>query len=196
MQDKGKIVLAQFTINNYGSILEPGIEPDMLDLSGIVKILSPDKIRLRFDPIIPGFTTPAHFKATIQIAQDHGIGRIITNFLVPEYKGVGRLLQDKGIPVKKLTDWDIIKVLDRMFKMLNGTGIDLAVCAETAAFAGGKIKAAACSDPAWAKQFGVKDLSIRPSRKGCGCCYSDDWGQYRSNGGYACPHQCLYCYAK
>jgi DNA repair photolyase len=42
----------------------------------------------------------------------------------------------------------------------------------------------------------MEELSGHTSRKGCGCFYTHDWGEYPSKGGYPCPHKCLYCYAK
>ncbi len=195
MQANGTVVLAQFTINNYGLKLEPGISSGMLDLSGIIELLGPDKIRLRFDPIIPGTTNISHFRATIEIAQNFGIKRIIANFIMPEYKGVGKLMASEGITIAHITDPQKQAILCRMLSMLKDIGIELAVCAETAALANYGLKSASCADPQWARQFGVEVVG-RPSRKGCGCCYSDDWGQYRSRGGWVCPHGCLYCYAK
>ena len=196
MQHHGTIILAQVTINGYGKVLEPGISDDMFDLSGLVKSIGSDHVRFRFDPIIPGFTTMHHFRRTVAIAEQFGIDRIITNFIVPGYKGVGKLLAKHGIIIPEITDVRRKDILGALSNVLCGSNISLAVCAETAKFADDHIKTASCSDPAWAKQFGSPDFKLNPSRKGCGCCYSADWGRYPSQGGWTCPHGCLYCYAK
>ena len=90
MQNHYTLVLAQVTINNYPE-MEPGVKPE--PLTSLVNIqgssiplhrpISSDAIRIRFDPIIVGYTTPKHFKQTLNVAVRHSIKRIITNFLVP-----------------------------------------------------------------------------------------------------------------
>ncbi|MFW5962342.1 MAG: DUF1848 family protein [bacterium] len=198
LKKEGTLVLVQATINHYHEM--ENIQKEWIELDNLVDLLgNPKQIRLRFDPIIVGYTKPSMFQQTIDIANIYEIDRIITNFLVPDYKGVGKLLSSKGFNIKEPTEKYKVEVLSKMLEMSGN--IDLAVCAESAYLQKKlpQLKMATCSDPRWAIKL-RPDLgyvfTLNPSRKGCGCCYSDDWGEYRSQGGYSCPHQCLYCYAK
>lgn len=199
MQEQGTLVLSQVTLNNYKE-MEPGVNDFDKNLGPLIELLGgPQYIRLRFDPIIVGYTTPAHFSKTVEVALKHGIKRIIVNFLVPEYKGVGLLLAKKGFKIQKPSHEMKVEILSRLLSM--SRGIEIAVCAESFALTNDlpQLKKAACSDAEWAEELrpDLKGIfTLRPSREGCGCCYSADWGIYRNWGGYACPHQCLYCYAK
>ena len=195
LQEHGTLVLAQFTINNYGPNIEPGVPKPKLDK--IVKLLGSKCIRLRFDPVINGYTKQHHFLTTCQLARNNGISRIITNFIELKYKNIGIKLKEHGINVIEYNDKE--SILRNMLSIANYDNIELAVCAETFQFAHTieGLHKAACSDIKWAQSINPKilDMDPHPSRKGCGCCYSKDWGQYSSQGGYICPHGCLYCYA-
>lgn len=197
----GTTVLAQVTINpGYQEKMEPGIKEKFWDMGEFIRLLGgPEHIRLRFDPIIKGFTTPAMFQEHCRIAKNWGIKRTTVNFMVPEYKNVGKLLAKQGLAVGSFSKEEKIKILKYLVVTAQKYGLEVAACAETAGFASevpGLIPAK-CADPDWAKALGAEgQFKGHPSRKGCGCCYSDDWGVYHNSGGYRCPHQCLYCYAK
>ncbi|MDN5348113.1 MAG: hypothetical protein PWP65_1677 [Clostridia bacterium] len=199
LRQNGTLVLAQVTLNNYRE-MEPGIKDADRELGPLVEILGgPEHIRLRFDPIVDGYTRPEHFQKTVEVARKYGIRRIITNFLVPEYKGVGNLLAQKGFQINKPSRQRKIEILAGFLKMAGD--IELAVCAESKdlILELPRLKKAACSDAEWAISLRPElegMFSPRPSRPGCGCCYAADWGLYKNWGGYTCPHQCLYCYAK
>ncbi len=203
LQDKGCLVLCQTTLNLSGySRLEPNIAPDDGRLDRLIEILGgPEYIRARFDPIIFGFTTPRMFEEHCRYISGYGITRTNVNFLVPSYKDVRMALEWAGIPVIKPTLERQIRTLETIVEIASKYGVQVAACAETSAFVG-KVPGllpARCSDPDWAASLrpdlkGV--IKGRPSRKGCGCVYSDDWGIYRNRGGWKCPHQCVYCYAK
>ena len=200
LQELGTLVLAQVTVTGYGRILEPGVPNP--ELEGLVSLLGSEAIRLRFDPIIKGYTKPEHFHKCLGVAQNYGIQEIIVNFMVPSYKDVGCTIKRVlGINPINPTKEDMLSVLDKI-RSMTPEGIRLRACAETH-FTLGKDKPewlgnASCADPIWAKTVkpSLANILGRGSRKGCGCCYSDDYGQYASNGGYKCPHGCIYCYAK
>lgn len=203
LQQHGTLVLAQVTVNGYGKDMEPGVTPAMQDSGPLIALISSGAVRLRFDPIIAGYTTPQHFLDCLSLARDHNISRITVNFLVPEYKGVGKLLQSKGFNIKEPTPEWRMQVLKSLHPYIASTKVELAICAETAGMLEKLpwLKPAACADPEWAIALqpdlkGVFTHTGRGSRPGCGCVYSGDWGRYRNQGGYACPHSCLYCYAK
>lgn len=200
-QGNGTLVLAQITLNpGYQPFLEPGVNPAWWEgLGPLVRLLGEGAVRLRFDPVVKGFTTPAVFHRHLEIARRFGIAHTVANFLIPSYKGVGKLLAARGLPAGEFAEEEVVRILTRLVDMGARCGVRVAACAEWSHLVGtvAGLARASCSDPEWAAAFRPElKLSLRPSRKGCGCCYSDDWGVYRSRGGYACPHQCLYCYAR
>ncbi len=199
LREHGTLVLAQVTHNPGYYQLEPGVTDRRRDLSSLVELLGPAAVRLRFDPIIPGFTTPGMFQAAVDAARCFGIRRITVNFLA-EYPGVAERLGRLGIKLRVMNRADKIETLRRLGAMAGD--IEVAGCAELNA-AGlvdavpGLLKSG-CADAEWAT--GLRpDLAgrfkLHASRPGCLCVYSGDWGQYRNWGGPSCPHQCVYCYA-
>ena len=198
----GVIVLAQVTWNNGYDVLEPGVDKNLAELKALVDLLGPDKVRLRFDPIIMGFTTESMFNNCLNDAALLGIERITTNFLVPRYKNVGALLAEKyHIYAKEASVTDRVRILHRMVSMAQAHNVGLAGCAEIYRDKVDEqvpgLYQTGCSDATWERQFN-HDLQFvqHASRPGCRCCYSDDWGEYTNRGGPKCPHQCVYCYAK
>lgn len=201
LQANGTLVLAQVTLNpGYQPLLEPRVDPAWWEgLGPLVGMLGDGAVRLRFDPVVKGFTTPAMFRRHLEIARRFGITHTVVNFLVPSYKGVGRLLAARGLPAEEFAQEEVARILARLVEMGARYGVRVAACAEWSHMAAAVegLGRASCSDPEWAAALrpGL-EFSLHPSRKGCGCCYTEDWGLYRSRGGYRCPHQCLYCYAK
>ena len=200
MQDNDTLVLMQTTINKYDEM--ENISDNVIRLDRIKKLLGdPEYIRVRFDPIIGGYTTPQHFLDILDIVVEHNIKRIITNFLVPSYKDINEVLEKEGFTdIYSPSQKKKIKILKWMRKK-TPNDIDIAVCAETYKLANklDGILPPACSDPQWAINIKPElegSFTKNPSRNGCGCCYSGDWGKYYNSGGYKCPFNCLYCYAK
>lgn len=201
MKANDTLVLAQVTWNNYGPEMEPGVTPARAEIKPLVELLGPAAVRVRFDPIIIGFTTREHLDACLATCVDSGISRIITNFLVPEYKGVGKLLRQMGYDIKSPDRGRKIITLQWMVNIAADVGIEIAGCAEL--YISGVAQEveglviSGCADPEWAQSL-KPGLSFthRPSRPGCLCVYDGDWGEYSSRGGPQCPHQCVYCYAK
>lgn len=197
----GTLVLAQVTLNGYGRAVEPGVTPARTVLQPLVERLGPAAIRLRFDPLIPGYTDlDTHFAACLAAAQAAGITHITTNFFSPYPKALARLRQAGIVP----ETWDEprrIAFLTDLVERANAVGIQVAACAETARyqlFVPGLLPAA-CADGAWAAQLRPElagAFKNHPSRPGCGCVYSGDWGLYKNQGGPSCPHHCTYCYAQ
>jgi hypothetical protein len=96
LQQNGTLVLAQVTLNHYGPRLEPGVTPERADLAPLVDLLGADHIRLRFDPIIPGLTSSAHFQACLRDAWEYDIRRITLNWVETKYKAAKRVLAMGG----------------------------------------------------------------------------------------------------
>ena len=198
LQKHNTILCGQITLNHYGKPLE-SVSKSSQDISRIVGTFGSKAIRLRFDPIIFGYTTLKHYKQTMELAQIYNISRVTVNFLETKYGRVWERLKECNIDYYEGTFCDKVRVLNKL-REVTPPNIDIAVCAESAhlvQYVDGITKAA-CADPEWFKSLGLDITTIKGhnSRKSCGCYYSDDWGKYPGKGGYSCPHKCLYCYAK
>ena len=200
LQEAGTLVLAQVTDNHYGLVLEPGILPERAGLQPLVELLGAQAVRLCFDPIIPGFTTFEHFQACLEDALRCGIQRITINWIaIKKYKRVADRLQRAGISPQEAAE-DEQAAFARQLLSQAGRRVELAVCAESHKLVRQvpELKTAACADMAWAVALHTGlggRLKKRPSRSGCGCCYSGDWGSYTWVRAPKCAHGCVYCYA-
>jgi len=201
MQRHGTLVLAQVTYNGYTE-LEPGVTAERSNLAPLVDLLGPSHIRLRFDPIIVGFTKPEHFERCLEAASRYKITRIITNFILLSYKDVRDAMAEFGVD-REATREEKADILAWFVDSAVRQGTEIGICAETIGEGLAKdvpgLKATGCADMNWAIALKPELLNAfkkRPSRPGCQCCYTDDWGLYSSKGGQKCPHLCLYCYAK
>lgn len=202
LQSEGVLVLCQTTLNRGYTVLEPGIRPEYQELGNLIELLGgPQYVRARFDPVIFGYTTLSMFEEHCKHITSYGVNYTVVNFYVPHYKDTAKCLVESGIDFDPNPAW---KVKDGFLRAVSEIAqtyhVKVAVCAETAswAFKYGLLPAR-CSDPEWAISLRpelVGTFKKHPSRKGCGCVYSEDWGIYRNQGGWRCPHQCLYCYAK
>lgn len=200
LQQAGTLVLAQVTDNHYGRVVEPGILPERAGLQPLVDLLGAQAVRLRFDPIIPTYTNAAHFQACLDDALRFSIRRITINFIsLKKYKNVPGRLRQVGINPVEISEEDQAAYARGLLAQAMGR-VELAVCAESHRLVRQvpELKTAACADMAWA--VGINPalagrLKRRPSRSGCGCCYSGDWGIYASRRVPKCGHGCVYCYA-
>jgi len=201
LRDHGTLVLAQVTYNGYKE-LEPGITEERSDLAPLVALLGPECVRLRFDPIIVGYTRPEHFERCLSAAVRFGIKRIAVNFILMHYRKLKGVMEPYKI-IEKPSPEEKVRILKGFVAKAKAVGVELSSCAELNAEkiperVPGLIQAA-CADPEWAVSLNPSLKGIfkpRASRDGCLCVYSDDWGSYPSKGGPKCIHQCIYCYAK
>jgi hypothetical protein len=203
MQSHDCLVLLQTTINSYSS-LEPTLTEDDIKLDDLIPLLgSPEHIRFRFDPIIPGYTSIKHYTKVLELAKKYGVTRITTNFIVPSYKNVSSVLMKLNIRAYEATEMEKIDSLTPMVKLAADYGVSLVGCAELNRDGiidqvPGLIRSG-CADFHWAEKLKPEYTGlfrVKPSRPGCLCCYDDDWGLYKNNGAPACVHKCAYCYAK
>lgn len=202
MRSEGVLVLCQTTLNRGYGILEPGVCPEYQELGELIELLGgPQYVRARFDPIIFGYTTPSMFEEHCRFISSCGVGYTVVNFYVPHYKDTAERLMTRGVKLNLNPTWEQQdRCLKTIAEIARSYHVRVAVCAETAscAFRYGLLPAR-CSDPEWATSLRPELMGAfkkHPSRKGCGCVYSEDWGIYRNQGGWQCPHRCLYCYAR
>ena len=199
LQAKGVLVLAQISLNGYDEVLEPGLTSADRQLGSLIRILETGAVRLRFDPIIPGFTTLAHYQFCLSQALEWGINHITLNFYERRMQNHLRMTQ-AGIEVLEGNQEERKRFLDSIISV-TPPEISLALCAESSPLGAffPSLQKASCAAPLWAMDL-RKELSgltweKHPSRKGCGCFYTEDWGLYPRELGVKCSHGCLYCYA-
>ena len=201
-QRQGVTFLAQVTVNDYGREIEPGapdFESARAGLRKLAKWLPANAIRLRLDPIIPGVTAPRHIKQLGKIVVEFDISRITVNMIQWKYKGIDKLWRSMD---KEPIEWDEPKKLQvlQTIRDLVPSQCSIAACAETSWATEHLpwLQPTGCATPEWAGEVlgYIPEIFGHASRQFCGCLYSGDWGQYASKGGWKCPHQCAYCYAK
>jgi len=203
---QGRFVF-HFTVNNFKgkakSILEPNIPPaeEMVDiLIYLSENYGKEKVFLRFDPIIFSTLTPPEerLNAFGEIIQKTGkyIRRCYTSF-IDIYSKVEKKLRRIELlsPIKFLIPKpeEQISFLKEMKAIVSQYGIDLFTCCEEEIGSIAGVKKGHCVDAKLLEQlFPDVDFTdeIRPTRKGCGCYYSIDIGEYNT-----CKSKCLYCYA-
>ena len=190
--DNKTIVFGMFTITGYGEILEPGIDMDKFHrMDKIVNLIGSNKIKLRFDPIIPGYTTIKHLIYFKSIVDKYNIQNVIYNFINVRYKKIKEELKNVNITVDNRLKHKWVNILHKTFRNYN-----IHACAEARLT---DPNPEACISKQWILSYipNANPKHNKNNRLGCLCCNTDDWGLYSSwKNSYKCPHGCLYCYAK
>jgi DNA repair photolyase len=205
-----------FTINSESSILEPNLPPlkkRLEQLNKLACVFGPDKISWRFDPICfyktDDGTLKNNFSDFLKIcgkASKFGIKKCVTSFF-DDYKKITKRLKfiskkyNKTIRFVEPSMDKQRKVIKRMEKHLNSTGINLFLCCEKQLFStldnDTKVQQNSCVDGSLLKNLfngnpeSKKDYGQR-AKLGCKCTKSIDIGSYDL---HPCFHNCLFCYA-
>src|SRR5512134_640719 len=183
-----------FTLTGLPGELEPSV-PAMAEglraFRALSRLLGPDRVLWRFDPILPGEShraLVARFEAIS--ASLSGFTRRCTVSIAHPYRKSVRATRDTpGIwePAKGLRDG-----IDRIRRMGEERGFPVVSCCSPTLAEWG-IPPAACVDGGLLRRLfpgaGWPD-GARPTRPGCLCSPSRDIGEYRT-----CRHGCRYCYA-
>ncbi len=183
-----------------GTALEPGIPtpheveillPELIGLIG-----SPERVRLRFDPILhltdPGgrfISNLDYFTRVVQLAGKHAIESIIISWCTLYPKVIKRLarLGWKAVPIHQDRKEEELTWLR---ENAAAGGVILHGCCEEA------LPISSCIDGKLLSGLHPKGVTANPEhasgqRPGCGCTKSWDIGWY-----YSCPGGCLYCYGR
>ncbi|MBD3314619.1 MAG: DUF1848 family protein [Chitinivibrionales bacterium] len=193
--------LFHFTINDMPALEPnlPALEQRLTTLSRLCRMVGPERVLWRFDPICRYrdstgriVTTDAAFYRIFPFMASEGITRCYFSFMTAYNKLRGRPVDFMEIPVEEQ-----IGIAVSLRDAGRQAGITLYNCCNTHlrnAVEG--IEQAHCIDESLLAQtdrFGVhRPLKQKPTRMGCGCYESRDIGSYEP----PCPHGCLYCYAK
>jgi len=167
-----------------------GLLPDLIPVVG-----GPERIRLRFDPIVhlrmPDgrlYSNLGCFQDVIQPAAKLGIKDVTISWM-DEYRKVVSHLKGKGISPQSPSIEVKRKELDILLHEGEKHGVRLHGCCEPI------MERSRCIDGRLLSALHPRGLSCSTKkaagqRELCGCTESYDIGAYR-----LCPHGCLYCYA-
>lgn len=183
-----------FTLNGMGGPLEPnvpGVAESVRAFRALSRLLGPERVLWRFDPILPG-DSPRALLARFDAlsASLAGLSRRCTVSIAHPYrKSVRATRETPGI-------WEaadgLREGIDRIRRMGEDRGFSVVSCCSPE-LAGWGVPPAACVDGGLLRRLfpgaGIPD-GVRPSRAGCLCSPSRDIGEYRT-----CRHGCRYCYA-
>ena len=192
-------VAAMVSITGMGGLpIEPRVPPwqqAVAETRELIAFLgSPERVRLRFDPIVysaDGWSNVSLFPQIARSVAELGIKEAIFSF-VHLYPQVKLGLRELGIelidppPQYKLED------LEWMMREARGAGVTLHGCC-TLAIEG--VKKSGCIDGEWlCRLFDVElDMAKDPKqRRDCRCIVSRDIGSYHQR----CYAGCGYCYAQ
>lgn len=182
-----------FTLNAYGSDLEPGVPPlpeRIATFRALAQRLGPQKMVWRYDPIAfsPGYDEDFHRNAFRRIADElaGSTTHCITSFLDFYARTIRNLA---GTQVREPALEECRTLAAELSGIASTRGIRLEACAES----GIGLPPAACISREWAETICNHAVAARKDpgqRRLCNCIRSIDIGTPD-----CCPHGCLYCYA-
>lgn len=197
-------VYFHFTRNSIVKVLEPlapSLEKSFSQLDELIKIISPDHIMWRFDPIVfwkeDGvlFNNLSDFKEIAVHFADAGVRRCTISF-VTYYAKVERRMKKYSFDYYKPTLKEIIKTTKELIEIANQYKIKIYACCNPDLLKIPKIFQAHCIDGNYLSKLWNVKLSLANDsgqRNTCGCTKSRDIGGYDKE--WECHHGCLYCYA-
>ena len=199
----------QYTLNDY---VNDNLEPNLPSLQKRIEYfrtlsekIGKERIIWRFDPLIQ---TNLISKDNI-LDKVHGVmtqlkgdtEKLVISFC-DYYKKVVRKLNGAGVKYRVFSDYDKNYIAERLGKMGEEFGIEVATCAEKNDFSQHGITRNKCIDDALMRRLFGQDNELisfldiidgqkhNGQRKLCGCIPSFDVGNYNT-----CKNGCVYCYA-
>lgn len=184
----------QFTLNPYGTELEPGVPPPEESVKTFRRLserIGPERVLWRYDPVLIGgrFDVPFHRAAFDRLARLlRGYTRRCTFSFLDCYRRMPKK------PEMHPPSAGEMRVLAASFAGSAGAcGMKLMTCCEKIDLSGYGITHAACVDGKLMEAMAGCRLSVEKDpgqRSGCGCVSSIDIGTYGT-----CQNGCRYCYA-
>jgi len=188
----------QFTLTSYGRDLEPGL-PSKNDVlvpafQQLARMLGPDRVIWRYDPIIltPTYTAAYHLRWFEALAKRlEGCTRKCVISFVDDYRHLAktaRALQFQPIEAAQMQE-----LAAALAAIAARHGMRMESCAEAIDLSACGIEHGRCIDAALLSRIAGRPIEAMPDRNqrgACGCAASVDIGMYDS-----CLNGCRYCYA-
>ena len=188
----------QFTLNSYGTDVEPNIpskkEVIIPAFQKLSKAIGKERIIWRYDPILLNdkYTLDYHIKYFRLLAEKlSGYTEKCTISFIDLYKNTQRNIAP--LQIQTPTDEQIQILMGEFSQIANESGIYIDTCSERIDLDIFGITHAHCIDQARFERLGNYTLKIekdKNQRQECGCIASIDIGAYNT-----CKNGCLYCYA-
>ena len=188
----------QFTLNSYGTDVEPNIsskkEVIIPAFQKLSKTIGKDRIIWRYDPILLNdkYTLDYHIKYFRILAERlSGYTEKCTISFIDLYKNTQR--NTVPLQIRTPTDEQIQILMSEFSQIANENGIHIDTCSEKIDLDKFGITHAHCIDRARFERLGNYALKIekdKNQRQECGCIASIDIGAYNT-----CKNGCMYCYA-
>ncbi|MBR5868368.1 MAG: DUF1848 domain-containing protein [Clostridia bacterium] len=189
----------QFTLNSYGTDVEPGVPnkgtvmvPTFQKLSSEI---GRERVIWRYDPILLNekYTADYHVRYFTRIADRLADAtEVCTISFLDLYKNIQKPIRPLNIhlpSVEEMTD-----LAGRLSQIAREHGLVMQSCAEEIDLEAVGIRRGSCIDKTLLERIGGYRLEAKPDknqRPACGCAESVDIGTYG-----CCRHGCLYCYAR
>lgn len=189
----------QFTLNAYGTDVEPGVPPKGTVLVPafvhLSKRVGRERVIWRYDPILLNekYTTDYHLRYFERLADLLAAStRVCTISFIDFYRNMQKPVKPLGIrmpSIEEMTD-----LAGRLSEIARMHDLEMQSCAEEIDLEMVGIQHGSCIDKALLEEVGGYRLEVkrdRNQRPACGCVESIDIGSYG-----CCHHGCLYCYAR
>lgn len=183
----------QLTVTGLGgTALEPGVPGYASVLKSVEQLVGegfdPRLINWRYDPIIPGHSSPRTAACLASFFSAMNVTRCMASFVT--WYGHVKEHWPEGFSTQVSTQRER-EIVRRLKDIFSDYGITLYGCAQP--HLAGVVKPARCVDGEYYST--VTGFNFNPEkdanqRKTCGCTMSIDIGRYNP-----CPHKCVYCYA-
>jgi hypothetical protein len=194
LEDAGYPSIFHFTLTGMPVEMEPSV-PDtgesLRAFRTLSRLLGPERVLWRFDPILPGDSPRALMERFDALSASlSGLTRRCTVSLAHPYRKSVRATRDTpGIwePAERLREG-----IRRIRRMGEDRGVTVVSCCSPEVVEWG-VPPAACVDGNLLRRLFPGEAmpqGDRPTRPGCLCSPSRDIGEYRT-----CRHGCRYCYA-
>lgn len=187
----------QFTLNDYGSEIEPGIperEKILEIFQRLAEITGREKVIWRYDPILINsrYSIDYHLDRFEKLSRKlkDCTSKCVISFIDP-YRNTARY--GEILKLSQVSEEDKIRLAAGIGQIAAGYGLGVETCAEGMDLEQYGIKHGKCIDDQWLEQISGYPLEIgkdKNQRLECGCAASIDIGAYNT-----CGNECRYCYA-
>lgn len=194
---KGYTFYFQFTLNAYGTIIEPRVplfEKRIQTFKRLSERIGAARIIWRYDPVFltSDYTIDWHERQFAGIVKElqGAVENVIVSF-IDIYKKNAVNIHVAGI--HEASDEEENEIARRFSVIARAHNLNITTCAEEGDFSCYGITHGVCIDAGLLGRLSGKELSFikdKNQRAACGCVESVDIGTYRT-----CSHRCIYCYA-